>query len=65
MRKKITPKEVTAYLIRDGDIIKQYLNGHKSYIIVRSHGHNFWIDDPYGNKPRITQMADEQNVSKS
>lgn len=65
MAKKITTKEMTSYLIRDGQIEKQNLNGHRTYIIVMSHGHRYWIDDPWGNKPRITQLADDPNVSKS
>lgn len=64
MGKKITAKEMTAYLIREGEIEKQNVHGHKTYVIVRSHGHRYWIDDPYGSKPRITQLADEQNVTK-
>ena len=66
MGKKITAKEMTDYLIREGEIIKKNFNGHKTYVIVKSHGHKYWIDDPYGAKPRITQLADDPvNVSKN
>lgn len=66
MGKKITPKEMAFYLMRDGQIKKQRIKGNQSYVIVKSHGHNYWIDDPWGNKPRITQLADDPvNVSKN
>lgn len=65
MGKKITAKEMATYLIQDGEIIKQNIQGKNSYVIVKSHGHTYWIDDPWGAKPRITQLADDPNVSKS
>lgn len=65
-RRKITAAEMAAYLIRDGKIVKEHLHGVDSYIIVKSHGHKYWIDNPYGAKPRITQLADDsENVSKN
>lgn len=63
MGKKITAKEMTTYLIRDGVIIKE--DYHFRYLIVKSHGHKYRIDDPYGAKPRITQLADDPDVSKN
>lgn len=66
MAKKITAKEMTNSLIRDGEIEKQNIHGNRSYIIVKSHGHRYWIDEPYGAKPKITQLADDpENVSKN
>ncbi len=65
MRKKITAKEMTAYLIRDGVIEKEHIRGKASYIIIKSHGHRFWIDDPWGNKPRITQLADDEKIVRN
>ena len=59
---KRTIKEIVASIIRDGEVISQTLRGERSYIIVKAYGHTYWIDNPYGRNPKITQL---ENVSKN
>ena len=50
-------KDLVQTLLRDGDIKEVNGRGQRTYIIVEYGGQKFWIDNPYGDRPKLTQLS--------
>ena len=61
---KRTVKELVSSLLKEGEILSTKLLGERTYVIVKAFGHTYWIANPYGRNPRISQV-DRENVSKN
>lgn len=50
-------REIVDTLLRDGKVIETKGRGERTYIIVEYAGHRYWIDNPWGKVPMITQLS--------
>lgn len=60
---KRTRREIIDTLIRDGNILETKGRGERTYMIIEYAGQKYWIDNPWGERPKITQLS--QNLTKS
>ena len=55
MARKRNSKEMAQTIIKEGKIIESHLIGFFPYLIVEAFGQTYRIDEPFGEKPKITQ----------
>lgn len=57
---KPTSRDLASILMKEGKITKNNIHGERSYCIVEAFGKTFWIDNPFGKNPKISQLSDQQ-----